>query len=55
MVKIGLNNFKVGGVGFWGVRGGGPCGRGGGAGTEFGVVVGCILFGMHFHTQKMHF
>lgn len=41
--------------GFGGLEGEGHVGEGGGAGTEFGVVVGCILFGMHFHTQKMHF
>ena len=40
--------------GFGGLEGEGHVGEGG-AGTEFGVVVGCILFGMHFHTQKMHF
>ena len=38
MYKIGLNNFKGGGVGLEGAV----------AGTEFAVVVVCILFSMHF-------
>ena len=45
MYKIGLSNIKGGGVGFGG--------RGGqGAWTEFAVVVGCILFHMHFSQSK---
>ena len=54
MHKIGLNNFKGGGVGFGGggLEGGLEGGGLGWAWTEFAVVVGCSLFGKHFSHSK---